>query len=443
MTGEPLRAETGFAVSGATHDMTHDTTSDTTHDTTLDAMRDGIYRERFPILARTVNGHPLVYLDSAATSQKPQEVIEAEAAYYRRSNANVHRGLHTLGDEATRAYEACRDAVAGWLEAPSRESVVICRSATAALNLVARGWEHHLREGDEILLTQMEHHANLVPWQMLARRIGLKLRYLPITGGGELDLSQLSELIGPRTRIVSVTHVSNVLGTINPVAEIAERARAVGALSVVDAAQSVGHLPLAFDDLGADIVVFSAHKCYGPMGLGFLIGRPEVLARLEPVEGGGEMIETVQWDRSTWAEVPHRFEAGTPNVAAAAAFPPAIDLLTQIGAAEIRRHECELTAYAYDRLRQLDGLTIYGPAEPDRRGGLVSFDDPQVHPHDLSTILDQLGIAVRAGHHCAQPLHRELGLLATTRASFGIYTRRDEIDALVEGIKAARKVFAP
>jgi cysteine desulfurase/selenocysteine lyase len=406
------------------------------------ALREGIAREEFPILARTVNDRPLVYLDSAATSQKPQAVIAAEAAYYRHANANVHRGLHTLGDEATRAYEACRDAVDGWLAAPGRESVVICRSATAALNMAARGWESYLDEGDEIVLTQMEHHANLVPWQMLARRVGARLRYVPLTAAGELDRDQLPRLIGARTRIVAITHVSNVLGTINPVAEVTALARTAGALTVVDAAQSVGHLPFGFDDLGADLLAFSAHKCYGPMGLGFLVGRPEVLARLEPSEGGGEMIETVAWDRSTWAPVPHRFEAGTPNVAAAAAFPPALQLLAGIGAEQIRRHERELTAYAYDRLRRLGGLTVFGPEAPDRRGGLIAFHDPQVHPHDLATILDQLGIAVRAGHHCAQPLHRELGVLATTRASFGIYNRLDEVDALADGIVAARKVFS-
>ncbi|MFO7610094.1 MAG: SufS family cysteine desulfurase [Candidatus Krumholzibacteriia bacterium] len=406
------------------------------------AATGGLLRERFPILGRSVNGRPLVYLDSAATTQKPEAVIAAEADYYRSSNANVHRGLHTLGDEATRLYEGCRAAVAGWL-AVTPAQVTIQRSATSAINLVARGWEHHLHEGDAILVTQMEHHANFVPWQMLAARKRLDLRVLPVTDGGELEMGRLDDLLDERVKVVAIGHISNVLGTVNPVAEICGRARGVGALTLVDAAQSVGHRPLAFADSGADLLVFSAHKCYGPMGLGFLVGRPEVLAELEPLEGGGEMIEWVRLEGTTWAEVPHRFEAGTPNVAAAAAFPAAIALLEELGLARVRAHEQDLTGYALEKLAALDGLVIFGPGDPARRGGLVSFHDPQVHPHDLSTILDQLGIAVRAGHHCAQPLHRRLGVVATTRASFGVYTARDEIDALVAGILEARKVFAP
>jgi len=402
----------------------------------------GLLRERFPILGRSVNGRPLVYLDSAATTQKPDAVIEAEAAYYRQSNANVHRGLHTLGDEATRLYEGCRTTVARWLGVEAAQ-VTIQRSATAAINLAARGWEHRLQPGDAVLVTEMEHHANFVPWQMLAERRGLELRILPGTDGGELELARLDDLLDARVKVVAVGHISNVLGTVNPVADICARARGLGALTLVDAAQSVGHRPLRFADLGADLMVFSAHKCYGPMGLGFLVGRPEVLADLEPLEGGGEMIEWVRAEGTTWAEVPHRFEAGTPNVAAAAAFPAAVALLEEIGLDTVRHHEVELTGYALERLAAIDGLVIFGPGDPARRGGLVSFHDPQVHPHDLSTILDQLGIAVRAGHHCAQPLHRRLGVVATTRASFGVYSTRGEIDALAEGILEARKVFAP
>jgi len=402
---------------------------------------DAALRTRFPILGRRINGHPLVYLDSAATTQKPDTVIAAESFYYENSNANVHRGLHTLGDEATRAYEGCRVAVAKWLGVDGPQ-VTIQRSATAAINLVARGWEHHLHEGDAILVTGMEHHANFVPWQMLARRKGLELRELPVTDGGELDLARLDEFLDDRVKVVALTHISNVLGTVNPVAEIAAKARSVGALTVIDAAQSVGHRPVDFDELGGDLLVFSAHKCYGPMGLGFLVGRPEVLSELEPMEGGGEMIEWVRMEGTTWADVPHRFEAGTPNVAAAAAFPAAIELLNGIGLESVRAHEEELVGYAMERLRSLEGLVLFGPAEPSARGGLISFHDPQVHPHDMSTILDQLGIAVRAGHHCAQPLHKRLGVVATTRASFGIYNRRDEIDALIDGLVEARKVFA-
>lgn len=406
------------------------------------SVQQGLRRNDFPILQRQINGRPLVYLDTAATAQKPAPVIEAEAEYYRLHNANVHRGLHTLAEEATFAYEVCRSVVANWLDAPGPESVVITRNATSALNLIARGWERHLQAGDEILLTEMEHHANLVPWLMLAERRQVVLRYLPLTAAGELELAALPDLLSPRTRIVSFTHASNVLGTINPVAELAAAAHRVGALVVVDAAQSVGHLPVSFTDLGADLVAFSAHKCYGPMGLGFLLGKPELLSRLDPLEGGGEMIERVEWDRVTWASVPHRFEAGTPNVAAAAAFPPAVELLGQLGMEIVRAHEQELVATAWERLAGLDDLILYGPPDPELRTGLISWHDPRVHPHDLATVLDQLGIAIRAGHHCAQPLHRRLGVVATARASFGVYSRESDVDALIDGILHARKVFA-
>ncbi|MEZ4387577.1 MAG: SufS family cysteine desulfurase [Candidatus Krumholzibacteriia bacterium] len=396
----------------------------------------GLARERFPLLQR-----PLHYLDTAATSQKPAAVLAALDRFYRHSNANVHRGLNSLAAEATEAYEACRRRVAAFVGAASARDVVITHGTTAALNLLARGLEHQLEPGDEILLTEMEHHANLVPWQMLARRRQLTLRFLPVTDGGELDLRDLDRHFTSRTRIVSLVHVSNVLGTVNPVAEVAAAARLRGALVLVDGAQSVGHQPLRFADLACDALVFSAHKVYGPMGLGFMIARPELLDRLEPLEGGGEMIEWVHLDNATWAEVPHRFEAGTPNVAAAAAFPPALDLLDEFGLDTVRDHERRITAYALDRLRDLGGLTLYGPSDPRRRGGLVSFWDPDVHPHDLSTILDQSGVIVRAGHHCAQPLHRRLGVPATTRASFGMYTTSDEVDALIDGIRTAREVF--
>lgn len=402
----------------------------------LGSLATGLARERFPLLER-----PLHYLDTAATSQKPLAVLAALDRFYRHSNANVHRGLNTLAAEATEAYEACRRRVAGFVGAPSARSVVITHGTTSALNLLARGLEHELAPGDEVLLTEMEHHANLVPWQMLARRKQLTLKFIPITDGGLLDLSGLDGLLTARTRVVSLVHVSNVLGTINPVAEVAAAARLRGSLVVVDAAQSVGHQQLRFADLDCDALVFSAHKAYGPMGLGFLAARDELLDRLEPMEGGGEMIEWVHLDNATWAEVPHRFEAGTPNVAAAAAFPPALDLLDELGLDRVRRHEEQVTAYLLDRLQDLGGLTIHGPLDARERAGLVAFSDPDVHPHDMSTILDQAGVIVRAGHHCAQPLHRRLGVPATTRASVGIYTRRDEVDALIDGIRTARKVF--
>jgi len=380
----------------------------------------GLVRDRFPLLQARDGERALHYLDTAATSQKPDAVIEAESRFYRRSNANVHRGLNSLAAEATALYEACRRRVAAFAGAVSPDGVVITRGATSALNLIARGLEHRLRPGDEILLTEMEHHANLVPWQMLAQRRDLRLRFLPVTAAGELDLDRLDDLLGPRTRLVSLVHTSNVLGTVNPVAEVAAAARRYGAWTVVDAAQTAGHAPLDLQALGADALVFSAHKAYGPMGLGFLVSRPDWLAELEPFEGGGEMIEWVTLESVTWAEVPRRFEAGTPNVAAAAAFPAALDLLEELGLDTVRRHEEAITAVALERLQDLGGLTLYGPLDAARRGGLVSFWDPDVHPHDLST---------------------RLGVPATARASFGLYTRTADIDALVDGIRTARKVF--
>lgn len=398
-------------------------------------------RARFPILRRRVNGHRLVYLDNAATTQKPEAVLDAIERYYRVSNANVHRGVHTLAEEATAAYEACRQRVARFLHAPDPRGVIILRNATEALNLVARSWGARLGAGDEVIATEMEHHSNLVPWIMLARERGVTLRHVPITDGGELDLDAYERLLSSRTRIVAVTAMSNVLGTINPVAEMAAAARHVGAVVVVDGAQSVPHLPVDFAGLGADFLAFSAHKAYGPTGVGFLVGRLELLDQMEPVSGGGEMIREVHLDRATWNDVPHRFEAGTPNIADAAAFPAALDLLEELGMEAIRRHEEDLVTYALERLRSLEFLRLHGPMEPARRGALVSFVDPDIHPHDQAQVLDGLGIAVRAGHHCAQPLMRRLGEVATTRASFGIHNNRDDVDALVEGLLAARRYF--
>ena len=398
-------------------------------------------RERFPILARSVHEHPLVYLDNAATTQKPASVLEALSAYYSTSNANVHRGVHTLAEEATAAYEGCRSRVARFINAPEVRGVVIVRNATEAINLVARSLGATLQQGDEVLLSEMEHHSNLVPWIMLARERGVVLRHLPITDGGELDLASLPRLLTPRTRIVAVTAMSNVLGTITPIGVIAEAAHGAGALIVVDGAQSVPHMSVDFQALGADFLAFSAHKAYGPTGVGFLVGRPELLERMEPISGGGEMIREVRLDWASWNDVPHRFEAGTPNVADAAAFPAALDLLEELGMDAVRAHERELVAYALERLASLGWLEIHGPLDPERRGGLVSFVDPEVHPHDLAQVLDGRGIAIRAGHHCAQPLMRRLGVVATARASFAVYNDRDDVDALVDGLIAARRYF--
>jgi len=401
-----------------------------------------LFRDRFPVLRRHVGGRPLVYLDNGATSQKPEAVIAAEARYYRENNANVHRGMHTLASEATDLYEGCRLRVARFLGIGRSEQVVITRGTTSALNMVARGLAHRLRPGDEILVTGMEHHANLVPWIRVAKNEGLVLRHLPVTDGGLLDLDRLGELLTGRTRVVALTHVSNVLGTINPVAEIAAAAHRRGALVVVDAAQSVGHLPVSLDSLGADLLAFSSHKTYGPMGLGFLAGKTEILEDLDPLESGGEMIETVTMDSATWAEVPLRLEAGTPNVGAAAAFTHALDLIDEVTLERLRTHEISLNAYTWERLSDLGGLKLFGPSDPAARGGLISFHDPAVHAHDMAQLLDSRGIAVRAGHHCAQPLHKRLGVSSTTRASFAMYNSHDDIDALVDAINYARSIFA-
>ncbi len=394
-------------------------------------------RERFPILGRMVNGHRLVYLDNAATTQKPSAVLDALERYYRLSNANVHRGVHTLAEEATAAYETCRRRVARFVGVPDTRQVVITRNATEALNLVARGWGARLGPGDEVVTTEMEHHSNLVPWIMLARERGVTLRHVPVTDGGELDLAAYARLLSARTRLVAVTAMSNVLGTINPVPEIAQMAHRVGAVVVVDSAQSVPHLLVDLATLGADFLAFSAHKAYGPTGVGFLVGRLERLEEVEPVWGGGE----VHLDGATWTDLPHRLEAGTPAIADAAAFPPALDLLEELGMETVRAHEQGLVAYALDRLSSLGFLRIHGSLDPVRRGGLVSFSDPDIHPHDQAQVLDRLGVAVRAGHHCAQPLMRRLGETATARASFGVYTDRDDVDALVDGLLATRRYF--
>lgn len=399
-------------------------------------------RRDFPILQRPVNGRPLAYLDSAATSQKPAAVIDALAAFYRQSNANVHRGIHTLAEEATAAYEGARARTAAFLGA-REEEIVFTRGTTEALNLVAWGWAfHHLRSGDTILVTLMEHHSNLVPWQQVAARGGFHLRAVPLTADGRLDREAFTRLLDEhRPRVVALAHMSNVLGTINPVAELAREARAAGAVVVVDGAQSVPHLPVDVRSLGADFLAFSAHKMLGPTGLGVLYGRRERLAEMEPLLGGGGMIRLVELERSTWADPPQRFEAGTPPIAEAAAFTAALDYLERLGMAAVAAHERELVRYAWERLREVPGLTIYGPG-PDQRGGVISFTMEGVHPHDLAQVLDGEGVAIRAGHHCTQPLHRHLGVVATARASFYIYNDRDDVDRLVQGLARARRLLA-
>lgn len=398
-------------------------------------------RADFPILREEMNGHPLIYLDSAATSQKPTTVIDTVADFYRTLNANVHRGAYTLSSQATERYEEARTRVAAFIGVDSRE-IAFTRGATSALNQVAYGWGlDNLDAGDRIMLTLMEHHANIVPWQLVARHTGAELVYVPYTEDYTLDLDAFRELLDERVKIVALTAMSNVLGTINPVEQIADEAHAAGAIVVVDAAQSVPHLAVDARALDADFLAFSGHKMLGPTGIGVLYGKYELLERMEPAEGGGEMISDVQLHSSTWAEVPHKFEAGTPPIAGALGLAAAVEYLEKIGMESVRRHEVEMTRYALDRLGSIDGINIYGPTDLDVRGGAVSFTLADIHPHDLATILDQRGIAIRAGHHCARPLTRSLNQPATARASFYVYNTLAEVDALIDGLQSAREIF--
>lgn len=398
-------------------------------------------RKDFPILAREVHGKRLVYLDNAATSQKPRQVIDAIKEYYESYNANVHRAIHALGEQATAAYEEARGKVARFINAPSERCIVWVKNASEAINLVAYAWgRKNVGEGDEILVSPMEHHSNLVPWQELARARGARLKFFNLTPEGRLDLENLDTLLTPRTKIVAITHASNVLGTINPVADIARKAHEVGSLILVDGAQSTPHMPVDVQALDCDFFVFSAHKMCGPMGIGVLYGKEEILDAMDPFLFGGEMISTVTLERSTWNDIPWKFEAGTPNVAGAIGFGAAIDYLEAIGMEAIQRHEQELVAYAWEALSELDGMVLYGPKE--ERSGLIAFNYAEIHPHDLSTVLDQEGIAIRAGHHCAEPLMRWLDVPATARASFYLYNTREDIDALVRGLLRAKEFFA-
>ncbi len=415
--------------------------------TGLDPLELDRIRKDFPILERVLpNGRPLVYLDSANTSQKPRPVLDTLAEHYERHNANVARAMHTLGEEATAAFEGARTKIATFIGAPSRDEVVFAKNASEALNLVANvlawaGEPYGVKAGDEVVITEMEHHSNIVPWQLLTERTGATLRWFGFTDEGRLDLSNIDELINERTKVVSLAYVSNMLGTINPITEIARRAHEVGALVVVDASQAVPQLPVDVSTLGADFLAFTGHKMCGPTGIGVLWGRHELLAQLPPFLGGGEMIEVVRMERSTYAPPPHRFEAGTPPIAQAIGLGAAVDYLSAIGMDAVAAHEREVTAYALEGLKSVAGLTILGPSEPVDRGGAISFELDGVHPHDIAQVLDELGIAVRAGHHCAWPAHRRLGVSASTRASFYLYTSTAEIDALVDGLAQVKKFF--
>ncbi len=398
-------------------------------------------RKDFPILSREINGKPLVYLDNAATSQKPLQVIQALVECYQSYNSNVHRGVHTISMEATDRYEEARRKVAGFIHAPSVEGVIFVRNTTEAINLVANTWAmDNLRPGDQLVISEMEHHSNLVPWQKVAAQTGATLRYIPVTPEGILDMASLDTLINEHTKLVALVHVSNFLGTINPVKEIGHRAHHVGARLLVDGAQSVPHMPVDVTDMDCDFLAFSGHKMMAPPGIGVLYVKPSVLEGMEPFLRGGEMVREVTYDHATWNDLPLRFEAGTPNFADAIALGVAVDYLQALGMDNVRRHEVEITRYALHALREMEEVEIVGPTAQGMRGGLVAFTT-EVHPHDLGTFLDQEGIAIRTGHHCVMPMHRKLGLAASARASFYVYNSNDEVDVLVQGLKKALAYF--
>ena len=399
-------------------------------------------RKDFPALDQTIHGKPLAYLDNAATSQQPRAVLDVLSEYYERDNANVHRGIHELSRRATVAFEAAREKVASWINAPSTAECVWTRGTTEAINLVATAWGlDHVGEGDEILISVMEHHSNIVPWQLLAARTGATLKYIEIDDEGRLVLDGLESLITERTKIVSISDVSNSLGTINPVKTIVDASRAVGAIVMVDGAQGVVHTKVDVQDLGCDFYAFGGHKMCGPTGVGVLWGRLELLEAMAPFQGGGEMIQIVERDQSSWAAVPHKFEAGTPNIAGAIGMGAAVDYLSNIGIEAIAIHESEIMAYAMAQLSLVPGLRMFGPSSLDDRSAVISFTMGDAHPHDISTILDTEGVAIRAGHHCAQLVMKHFGVSATARASFYLYSTQEDVDRLVEGLDQVAAIF--
>jgi len=401
-------------------------------------------REDFPILLRTVaSGAPLIYLDSTASSQKPVAVISAMSSYYENSNANIHRGIHTLAEESTELYENARDEVAKFIQAPSSRQIIFTRNATESINLVAYSWaRHHLQEGDAIILTEMEHHANLVPWHILAQEKNIRLEFIPVTPDGLLDLHTYEKLLQLEPRLVSFTQMSNVLGTINPAREMIRMAQQAGAVTLLDGAQSVPHFPVNVKELGADFLAFSAHKMCGPTGVGVLYGRKDLLEGMPPFMGGGDMIKRVHLRSFSPNEIPYKFEAGTPAIAEAVGLGAAIRYLENVGMDAIAAYEHEIIAYVLERLEEIPGVRVYGPSA-DQKGGVASFTVDDIHPHDIAQVLDQDGIAIRAGHHCAMPLHEKLNLPATARASFYLYNTFDEVDKLVEAIYKTKKIFGP
>ncbi len=396
----------------------------------------------FPILDQKVNGHRLVYLDNAATTQKPRVVINALIEYYRKTNANIHRGFHSLAEKATKEYEQTREHVARFIGGVDPNEIIFTRGTTESINLVAYSWgDTNIKEGDEIVITEMEHHSNLVPWVILAQKKKAVLKQIPITLCGHLDLSDIDKIITSKTKLLALTHMSNVLGTINPVAELTELAHRRGAVVLADGAQAVPHLPVDVKALGVDFYAFSAHKMLGPTGVGVLYGRRELLEAIPPFNLGGEMIREVRFDRITWADVPYKFEGGTPNIGDVIAFDSALTYLEELGMDNVRQHEINLVQYAIEQLSGLDGIEIQGPQESSLRGGAISFTDKDIHPHDISQFLDSRGVAIRAGHHCAQPLMRTLGKVATARASLYIYNDMTDVDELVRALIDMRKYF--
>ena len=406
------------------------------------SLNTSVIRKDFPILEReTASGARVIYLDSTATSQKPLPVIEAMNDYYRRSNANIHRGVHTLAEEATAMYEAAREKIAKFINAPSARQIIYTRNTTESINLVAYSWARaNLKAGDLVVLTEMEHHSNLVPWLMLQTERGIELDFIPVTENGLLDLDSYKTLLDRRPKLVAFTHMSNVLGTINPAAEVIRMAHAAGAITLVDAAQSVPHLNVDVQQLDADFLAFSAHKMCGPTGIGALYGKLDLLEKMPPFLGGGDMIKEVHLRSFRPNTLPHKFEAGTPAIAEAVGFGAAVDYLSRIGMQDIAAHEHEITEYALERLEEIPGVKLFGPTAQDK-GGVAAFTLEGVHPHDVAQILDRDGIAVRAGHHCAQPLHEKFGISATSRASFYLYNTKDEVDLLVNGIYKVKELF--
>ncbi|USK91299.1 cysteine desulfurase [Rossellomorea marisflavi] len=400
-------------------------------------------RKHFPILNQEVNGHPLVYLDSAATSQKPISVIEAVSDYYKGYNSNVHRGVHTLGTRATDGYEGAREKVRSFINAATTEEVIFTRGTTTSINTVAASYGRaNVEEGDEIVITHMEHHSNIIPWQQLAKEKGAVLKYVPLQEDGTITLEDVRATITSRTKIVAIMMVSNVLGTMNPIKEITKIAHENGAVMMVDGAQAAPHMKIDVQDLDCDFFAFSGHKMVGPTGIGVLYGKKEHLEAMEPVEFGGEMIDFVGLYDSTWKELPWKFEGGTPIIAGAIGLGAAIDFLEDIGLSNIEAHEHKLAAYALEKMSAVEGMKIFGPQDPAQRAGLVTFNIDDVHPHDVATVLDSEGIAVRAGHHCAQPLMKWLNVSATARASFYLYNTEEEIDRLVAGLVKTKEFFS-